>query len=282
MPSGKRARQQRQQAAARTPPPVRSTGVAGPRQASPRALAIAGGVVGVVVIAIVLGIVLSRGGNKNGGPGFPSTGSCTSAVALTGACDANALFKGIPQGGLVLGKPSARVEMELFIDVQCPICKNYEINYLPTIVQKYVRTGKVQIHLKPWAFIGPQSATGRLGVIAASYQNKAFEYAKVLYDNQPDGSENSGWLDDTMLETIASSVNGLKIQEWLTAKGGSQAQSIASGVDQLAKSSHVTGTPSVFVGKAGGPLHDVMPSGSVNAPDLQITEQALDAAIANS
>src|SRR4051812_50037505 len=69
MPSGKRARQQRQQAAAAAPPPVRSKGIGGTRarQASPRALAIAGGVVLAVVIAIVLGVVLSGGSGGGGG-----------------------------------------------------------------------------------------------------------------------------------------------------------------------------------------------------------------------
>ena len=69
MPSGKRARQQRAEAAAalRTPPSVRSKGAGGrTRQASPRALAIAGGVVLVVIIAIVLGVVLSSGGSGGG------------------------------------------------------------------------------------------------------------------------------------------------------------------------------------------------------------------------
>ena len=49
----------------------------------------------------------------------------------------------------MLGKPSAPVEMEMFIDVQCPICRDYEVSSLPTIVQKYIRTGKVQLHLQP-------------------------------------------------------------------------------------------------------------------------------------
>ena len=140
MPSGKKAKQQRRAAAARgarTPPPVRSKGVGGPRsrQASPRGLATAGGVVAVAVIAIVLGIVLTRGGNKAAPlPGeFPTVGSAHSKVALQGAPDANALFKGIPQKGLVLGKPSAPVEMEMFVDVQCPVCQFYEVNYLPTL-----------------------------------------------------------------------------------------------------------------------------------------------------
>jgi disulfide bond formation protein DsbB len=98
MPSGKRARQQRQAAAAtvRTPPPVRSKGVGGvrPRQASPRALAIGGGVVAVVVIAIVLAVVLGGSSKKTTSNTFPAVGSATWPGALQGSTDVRSLFKG--------------------------------------------------------------------------------------------------------------------------------------------------------------------------------------------
>jgi protein-disulfide isomerase len=290
MPSGKRARQQRREAATavRTPPPVRSKGAGGvrPRQASPRALAIAGGIALVAAIAIVLAVVLGNsGGSKSssGDPtkGLPKIGSASNPVALQGAPDANNLFKGIPQRGLVLGKPSAPVEMEMFIDVQCPICQNYEVSYLPTIVQKYIRTGKVQLHVQPWAFLGgpgSQSFSGRLGLIAASFQNKGYEYAKVLYDNQ--GQEESGWLTSQEMAYIAASVNGLNLKKWWADTNSSGAKTIASDVDKLAKQFQVTGTPTVLVGRAGGKLHDIMPQGY--APNLSITEQALDNALANA
>jgi protein-disulfide isomerase len=287
MPSGKRARQQRQAAAAtagRTPPPVRSKGVGGARarQASPRTLGIAGGVALIVIIAIVLAVVLGSGGGGNSNNSsvgnLPKIGSDHWAGAEQGAPEANALFKGIPQKGLVLGKPSAPVEMEMFIDAQCPICRDYEVNSLPTIVQKYIRTGKVQLHLQPWAFIGPQSKTGRLAIIAASFQNKGYEYAKVLYDNQ--GQEDSGWLTDSAMGQIAASVNGLKVQDVLKQKNDSAASTIASKVDELAKKAHVQGTPTVLVGPTGGKLQDIMPPGY--APTLQITEQALDKALAKT
>ena len=266
------------------PPPVRSKGVGGvrPRQASPRALAIAGGVVLIAVIAIVLGVTLGSGGNS--GPpvsDLPAVGNANSPTALPGAQEANSLFKGIPQQGLVLGKPSAPVEMEMFIDVQCPICQDYEVNNLPTIVQKYIRPGKVQLHLQPWAFLGgqgSQSFTGRLALIAASFQNKGFEYAKVLYDNQ--GQEESGWLTDSMMGQIAASVNGLKVHQVLAQKGDSATQEIANKVDQLAKAAKVTGTPTILIGPTGGKLKDIMPPGY--APTLQITEQSLNAALANA
>src|SRR6476660_4105983 len=142
MPSGKRARQQRQAAAVTAPPPVRSKGVGGvrARQASPRALAI--------VIAIVLGVVLSGGSGGGGGvvsssdlKDLPTTGTHSWAGSLAGAADANGLFKGIPQNDQVLGNPKAPIEMQMFVDVQCPVCQSYEVTNLPTVVQRYIRTG---------------------------------------------------------------------------------------------------------------------------------------------
>ncbi len=269
MPSGKRARQQRQQAAAAAPPPVRSKGVGGvrARQASPRALAIAGGVVLVIVIAIVLGVVLS-GGSGGGGGGIvsssdmqdlPATGSQSSANALPGAPEANNLFKGIPQHGLTLGDPKAPVEMEMFIDVRCPVCQDYEVLKLPAVVKHDIATGKAQLHLK--------------GVIAAADQNKGYEYAKVLYDNQ--GPESDQWLTGREMAVIAASVNGLNLAQWRDDVNGSASQSTASAVDALAKQKNIQSTPTILIGCTGGKLQAI---GAGGEPSAQETEQAIDAA----
>ena len=67
----------------------------------------------------------------------------------------------------------------------------------------------MQLQLKPWAFIGGQARSARpAGLIAAAEQNKGFDYAEVLYDNQ--GTEDTGWLNDQMIAHIAASVTGLK------------------------------------------------------------------------
>jgi protein-disulfide isomerase len=286
MPSGKRARQQRQQAAVAAPPPVRSKGAGGrARQASPRALAIAGGVVLAIVIAIVLGVVLSGGGGSGGGggivtssdlEGLPTVGSQSSASAPAGAPEANALFKGIPQHGLTLGNPKAPVTMEMFIDVQCPVCQDYEVNHLPSVVKKYIADGKVQLHLKPWAFISSQSFTGRRAVIAAADQDKGFEYAKLLYDNQQ--QERSGWLTGREMAIIASGVNGLNLKQWRDDVNASASESTAKEVDRLATQAKVQGTPTIRVGPTGGKLQTA--TGSSYDPAAVV--QALNAAVANS
>jgi protein-disulfide isomerase len=266
---------------------VRSKGAGGTRarQASPRALLIGGIVVLAIVVAIVLGVVLSSGGSSGGSgvvtnadmTGLPATGSQSWANALPGAQEANDLFKGIPQNGLTLGDPKAPVEMEMFIDVQCPVCQAYEVSNLPTIVSKYIRTGKVQLHLKPWAFLGgqgSQSFSGRLGLIAASNQNKGFEYAKVLYDNQK--PEESGWLTGQEMATIGASVDGLNMSQWQTDTNSSGPPATAAEVDKLANQKNVQGTPTIFVGCTGGNLQNVTAPSA--APTLQETEQAINAA----
>ena len=286
MPSGKRARQQRQAAAATAPPPVRSKGVGGvrARQASPRALAIGGGIALAIVIAIVLGVVLSGGSgggsvvvNPDDLKDLPATGSQSWAGSLAGAAEANGLFKGIPQNDQALGNPKAPIEMQMFVDVQCPVCQSYEVTSLPTVVQRYIRTGKVQMQLKPWAFIGgagSQSFSGRLGVIAAAQQNKGYEYAKVLYDNQ--GAEESGWLTGREMAVIAASVNGLNLAQWKDDVNSSASQATAKAVDTLATQKKVQGTPTILVGCKNGKLQDVTTPGA--APTLQDTTQAIDAA----
>jgi protein-disulfide isomerase len=287
MPSGKRARQQRRESAdaavaVKAPPRVRSKGAprtGGPaaglpkaaRQASPRALAIGGGLVAIVVIAVVLAVVLAGGKSGSGVPtGTPQVGSA-GANALPGASDVQSLFQGIPQNGLTLGNPKAPVAMTMFVDLQCPVCQYWEVNWLPTVVQNYVRQGKVKILLKPWAFIGPDSVRGQSATIAASLQNKGYNFAKVLYDNQ--GTENTGWLNDRMIASIASSVPGLHVYTLFNQRNSSRVKSIASQVDSLASKDKVTGTPTILVGKTGQKPKLVGTSGAM--PTLKQVQAAI-------
>jgi protein-disulfide isomerase len=280
MPSGKKSRQQRRDAgtlAVKSPPPVRSKGTgARPRQASPRALAIGGGVVALIAVAVVLALVLGRGGSSTGIPSGTPTVGRIDANSLPGAADANALFKGVPQAGLTLGSASAPVQMVMFIDLQCPVCQNFELTAMPTLVRKYIRTGKVRVELKPWAFIGPDSFKGRLATIAASFQDKAYTFAEVLYLNQ--GQENTGWLDDSMIAQIAASVPGLDVPKLFADRNSARAKNIAKTVDAQAQVDKVSGTPTILVGKTGTTPKNVTSAGA--APTLDDVTTAIDAALA--
>jgi len=202
--------------------------------------------VAVVAVAAVLAVVLSSG-SSNPLKNVPAVGSLVNA--LPGAADVNALFKGIPQRGTALGAPTAPVTMVEFIDPQCPYCRDFETQVLPSIVTRYVRAGKLRIQMEPWAFIGPDSIRGQAAELAAAEQNQAFNYSELLYDNQ--ATENTGWLTDSMIAAIAQSIPGLRVHTLLSARSSAAVQAAQKNVDNLATTDKVTGTPTLFVGKTG-------------------------------
>jgi len=273
MPSGKKSKQMRR-AALTAPPPVQSKGGPRRRQASPRALAIGGAVVVVAAVGIGLALALSGGSGTNGIP--KNVQNFTSfANALPGAKDVNSLFKGIPQTGFKLGSPLAPVQMIEYIDLQCPICQLFETTVMTDIIPKYVRTGKVRVEVRPWAFIGPDSFRGQAAMLAAAKQNKAFDFAQVLYDNQ--GTENTGWLSNGMVYQAAASIPGLNVAQLLSERGSSTVKAEAANVAAQALADKVTGTPTVLVGKNGTKPQTVPLKNGGDEPTL-VT--ALDTALA--
>jgi protein-disulfide isomerase len=274
---------------------VRSKGAPrGQRQASPRALAIGGGIIALVIVGIVLAVVLSKSSGVqttdgsgdtetlNLAQGTPAVGSSTGADALQGASDVATLFKGIPQNGFVLGQANAPVLMTEFIDLQCPNCQIFDTQQLPILVQKYVRTGKLRIKVQPWSILDrpgtgvTDSDRGQKATIAAAAQNKAFQFAEVLYDNQ--GTEDSNWLTDGMVSQIAASVDGLNTAQLIGDANSGATQSAAQQVDSYASSlnaqfSAFTGTPGIFLSKGNG-APKLFASG---VPDLGQLEAAINA-----
>jgi protein-disulfide isomerase len=206
----------------------------------------AGVVVVAIVVVVVLAVVLGRG-SSNSLANVPAVGSLNGA--LPGAADVEALYKGVPQHGTTFGSPNAPVTMTEYIDLQCAYCQQFETQLFPDIVRSYVRSGKLKVVMRPWAFIGPDSTRGQAAVLAAGAQNKAFNLAEVLYDNQ--GTENTGWLDQTMVANAAASIPALHVRTLLTALDSAQVKTQAQTVDAEAKTDNINQTPTIFVGKSG-------------------------------
>jgi protein-disulfide isomerase len=259
MPSGKQSRRRRQVAA----PPVRTRGAA--RQASPRVLLAAGGAIAAIAAAVVLAVVLTRGGSSNNGP---------TTSTLPGAADVTSLLSGIPQHGNVLGKPSAPVTMIEYIDLQCPFCQQFETSAMPTIVRRYVRTGKLKVEARPIAFIGPDSKRGRDAALAAGLQGKLFDFAQLLYVNQ--GEENTGWLDDAMVKSAATSIPGLNVTRLLDDRSSSAVSDDEHAFDADATADAVHATPTILVGRTGSKPKVV---NLASPTDAQSVERAIDAAL---
>lgn len=264
MPSGKQSKRRRAAEAAAPASKART------RQASPRVLAIAGGLIALVIAAVVLGVVLTKGDSTDAA--VPTVGSLTNA--LSGAVEAQNLLKGIPQSGNVLGKSSAPVTVYEYIDAQCPYCQQFETQAMPTLIERYVRTGKAKVELRPIAFIGPDSERGRTAMIAGAEQNRMFNVSQLLFLNQ--GAENSGWLSDDLVQSVAAGIPGVDVPRFLQDLDGASVAEKAGAFDTSARTDGVNSTPTILVGKSGGPAKLVVLTDPTDAGPVAT---AIDAAL---
>lgn len=226
-----------------------------------RRLGIVGGIVAVAAALVIALVALSAPSDKG-----------TERLAgdsVTGESQTKALLAGIPQDGRFLGSPEAPVTLVEFADVQCPFCKEYTDNALPTVIADYVKTGKVRLEFRPRSFLGDDSVKGAKLVAAAGRQDKLWNTLEILYANQ--GAENSGWLSDD-LATKALTAAGANAAEAKAAAGTPEVQADLTAADTLASQNGLNSTPSFLVGKTGGTLKPL----EVQALDGAFFSSALD------
>jgi protein-disulfide isomerase len=205
--------------------------------------------VAVVVVAIVIVAIVASGGSSKSGPAKSSGGEAkvTHEVGTE--------FAGIPQSGNTLGSPNAPVTLQYFGDLECPICKEFTLGALPTLIQKYVREGKLRIEYRSLETATREPETFRtqqIAALAAGAQGKMWNFLDTFYREQ--GAEDSGYVTEAYLKKLAAQVPGLDKERWMTDRSeGAFGKSIEADA-QAASAQGFNGTPSFLIGPTGGTL----------------------------
>jgi protein-disulfide isomerase len=183
------------------------------------------------------------------------TGTRAAPAKVPGAAATVALFKGVPQTLNVVGKQTAPATMIEFADLQCPFCREYAVSVLPSLVDKYVRTGKVKFVFSGMHFIGPDSERALRAVYAAGLQGHLWEVLDLLYKSQ--GGENSGWVTDDLLRSVGASIPGFDTNKMLADMSSPEVDAAIAAADQQAQKAGVNSTPTFFAGPTGGTLQHI-------------------------
>lgn len=208
-------------------------------------------IVVAVVIAATLVAVSAIGSRDKG-----------SSAAINGSAETAAMLRGIPQHGNVLGSPKAPVTLYEYADLQCPYCARFALETLPTIVQDYVRTGKVKLVFRGVAILGPDSTPPLETAYAAGQQNRLWNYTELVFHNQ--GQENAGWVTNDVLHAIGKAVPGLDTDKAMGDRTSASVQAAISDAQAGWVNDGLRYTPSfVIVRKGGGRtvLEGALPAG---------------------
>jgi protein-disulfide isomerase len=229
---------------------------------SRRTYVLVGVIAAVVAGAMIVTSVLGSGGNT---PTTPATVSGSDTVAL---------LAGIPQQGPALGRKDAPVTLAEFADLQCPFCGEWSRSAFPEIVRDYLRPGKVRLVFHGLKFIGPDSEKALRFAYAAGLQGKLWHAVDLLYANQ--GEENSGWVTDEFLASVAAAIPGFDLQQALADENSEQVDALISTANASAGTLGVRTTPSFAAGKTGGELELL----SVTSLTADALRPALDSLLA--
>jgi protein-disulfide isomerase len=231
--------------------------------------AVGAAAVAIATALIVISVVGSSDNKKAGATPIPATTAAatpgttapgsTAAPApdfnVSGGAATAKLFRGLPQVKNVLGNPKAPVTMVEFADLQCPFCRDFALDALPSIVRDYIRPGKVKLVFAGIAFIGPDSETALRATYAAGIQNHLWNFLDLLYRNQ--GAENSGWVTEPLLRAAAQTIRGVDVGTLLSARQSTEVDNALLATQQQASSARVTSTPTFFAGPTGGTLNRI-------------------------
>lgn len=110
----------------------------------------------------------------------------------------------VPYAAPVRGEATASVTIVEYGDFQCPSCGAFFRSVEPRLVNDYIKTGKVKLVFKNFAWIGEESRRAAEAAACAGAQGKFWEYHDVLYSSQR--GENQGAFATANLKRFAASV----------------------------------------------------------------------------
>jgi protein-disulfide isomerase len=205
----------------------------------------------IVVILFADGCSSSQGTSKLRSSQAQATAAEGMQAQRTDAA-VTSLLAGIPQRGTTLGDPKAPVTVQYFADLECPYCRQFTLRVLPTLIQSYVRPGKLKIEYRSLetATRNPQTfKIQQVAALAAGKQNKMWDFIDLFYHEQ--GKEHSGYVTERYLQGLAQRVSGLNGIGWTAARSDPELADAITSDAQAANLAGIRSTPWFLLAKAG-------------------------------
>jgi protein-disulfide isomerase len=197
-----------------------------------RAYQIGGFAICIVVLLAVLIVVLTS----------PSPAPLTPGKPVPGTDRTLALLVGIPQQGIALGYSSAPVTLVEFGDLQCPYCAMFAEKALPSIITRFVRSGRVRLIFRNLDGLGSDSVRAAHMAAALGKQNRLWQFVDLAYRNQ--GDENSGYVTNNFLRAIADVIPGTNVEQAMSERSSGPAKAQIAQAMSLAHQLKLKVTPS--------------------------------------
>ena len=204
-------------------------------------------VIGLLVLALCVGLLgfaivsLSIG-----------SGGETDEVKITGAEEIQSLVGGIPQDGARLGSPEAAVSIQVFNDLSCDPCSDWNRDVIVPLIQGPVRDGEVQLVYDNFPMAQSAFFLGAYGAVAAANQEYEWQFTQLFFYNQDEAKKQGA--DQDFLDAIARGVGvvNFNVEQWQRDMQDSDIQDRLDADEKLTAERRLPAEPAVVVGGPNG------------------------------
>ena len=204
--------------------------------------------VGLLVLAVVIGLLGFAIVSISIGTGTEDEEN----IRITGAAEVQSLVGGIQQDGPRLGSSSAPVTVQVFNDLQCDPCSEWNHDVIVPLIGGPVRGGDIQLVFHNFPMTESGYFLGAYGAVAAAKQDYEWQFIELFFANQ-DAAEEHG-ADQQFLNSIARGVGvvNFNVEQWQRDMNDEDVQSTLEDDDKLAAERQLPAQPAVVVGGPSG------------------------------
>jgi protein-disulfide isomerase len=182
-------------------------------------------------LACAMGVVALAGCNKKNGEASDNTPVKLEQIKPPAGGDWTQVVNPSQAGGFVMGNPNAKVKLIEYGSMTCPHCKAFDDEGVPTLVDKYVKSGQVSWEFRNYvrdAFDVAASLTVR-----CNGAQGFFPLMRAMYNDQANWEKNIQAAPQEQLNSMqnlppsqqfGALAKVAHFQEWATARGISQAK----------------------------------------------------------
>ena len=173
-------------------------------------------------------------------------------IRITGAEEVQSLVGGIPQDGARLGDSGAPVTVQVFNDLSCDPCSDWNQQVVVPLIQGPVRSGDVQLVYHHFPMSESGFFLGAYGAVAAAKQDYEWQFIQLFFLNQ-DEAERRG-ADQEFLDNIARGVGvvNFNVEQWQRDMKDDDIQATLEADEQTSAERHLPIGAAVVVGGPNG------------------------------
>jgi protein-disulfide isomerase len=204
--------------------------------------------VGLLVLALVFGLLAFAIVSIAIGTGTESGGE----IQITGAAEVQSLLGGIQQDGARLGDPTAPVTVQVFNDLQCDPCSDWNREVIVPLIAGPVRDGDLQMIYHNFPMTESGFFLGAYAAAAAAKQDYEWQFVQLFYRNQDLAKKHGA--DQEFLDNIARGVGvtNFNVEQWQRDMNGDDITATLEADEKITAERRLPVGPAVVVGGPNG------------------------------